>query len=234
MMQKIANENVEAFSVMIAMYHNKYVYHQRLGQIEGEKLTCRIVLCNKHIDINGITPLMTKELDPLETIQVFTNDYIVSCIYKITGETEEKDFRGILLSIYLVNMDIQIVSVVQCPTDRERRCEGHHWAIDPNKEKDVLVFADGKLTKHITVKSNVMTIEFNKNGEGCYPDDVVAILRDMLVGYKNKDTYTQQAIVSLTDVIHTLDERASKKHGFSGCEREMMYVPPYMKKKLFI
>lgn len=113
-------------------------------------------------------------------------------------------------------------------TSRELRCEPQLWEIDESKKKDVLKFKDGNLGKNITVSENKMILSFKKDGSGgCYPDDVLARLRDMLMSYGDPDDHTGAAIRLIQSAIEALDMRAENKHGYSGSKEEMLYIPPY-------
>ena len=65
-----------------------------------------------------------------------------------------------------------------------------------------------------------------------YPDDSIARVRDLLVYlYKTnkawKDNFTLEATVKLQEALLLFDERAVKKHGYSGSAAERdVDVPP--------
>ena len=95
------------------------------------------------------------------------------------------------------------------------------------KKKGVLKFEDGKLGKH--VEGEEMHIKFNGEDSGCYPDDVIGVIRDVLCSFENPDKYTVEAISLLQKAIEVLDKRAVEKHGYSWSENEKNYTPPYLK-----
>lgn len=115
-------------------------------------------------------------------------------------------------------------------TSRELRCEVQEWETDKNKEYDVLKFKDGFLTKNILVQGNKLILNFKRSeGDGCYPDDALAIIRDILCSFPKKDEETSEAISLIQEAIETLDKRALKRHGYDASEEEQKYKPPYTK-----
>lgn len=109
-------------------------------------------------------------------------------------------------------------------TSRELRCEIQEWDLDEKKTK-VLRFKDGELREGITVEGSEMKINFDK----CYPDDVLAIMRDLLNSYTDKDLETLQAIKQLELCIQILDQRALRRHGYSYSVEEKNFKPTYLK-----
>jgi len=114
---------------------------------------------------------------------------------------------------------------------RECRCELQKWEIDEDKKKDVLKFKNGHLgSEYINVEGNKLIFTMkSKDERGVYPDDVLAIVRDILFSYKGPkaDQYTKFAICSVTNAISSLDKRAFEKHGYSRSEEQAKYVPPW-------
>lgn len=115
-------------------------------------------------------------------------------------------------------------------TSRELRCETQYWKTDKNKEYDVLKFEDGTLRKNVKVEGNKLIFNFKNSESGCYPDDALAIIRDILQSYPNKDEETLEAVSHIQKAIETLDQRALKKHGYNGSKEEQDYKPPYLNK----
>ena len=117
------------------------------------------------------------------------------------------------------------------PTDRECRCETQKWAID-EKKTGVLKFADQALRRDgdILISDNKLLIHFNLGGcGGCYPDDVLGVIRDIYESFPDKDDATLQIIKALNMAIQVADIRAMKKHGYYWSKEEADYVPPYIK-----
>lgn len=121
-------------------------------------------------------------------------------------------------------------------TRRELRCEPQFYNCDKEKEKDVLKFENGKIggSENIIVKDNSLTFKFKafKEDHGVYPDDAIAVIRDLLMSFNpdpKKDIHTVMAINYLQKAIEELDKRANKRHGYSGSKEEKEFVPTYMK-----
>ena len=115
-------------------------------------------------------------------------------------------------------------------TSRELRCEIQDYKFDDNKKSDVLKFEDGTIRKNVVVSGNDLTFTFSKNGEGCYPDDALAVIRDMLHSFEYKDDYTLEAIQHIQKAIQVLDQRALERHGYSGSKDEQDFKPSYLNK----
>lgn len=105
--------------------------------------------------------------------------------------------------------------------------------------KDVLKFQDGFLrpegstSTDIQVKGRSLIVTFTASGlrEGVYADDLLAIVRDIIVSDPREDTYNVEAVKYIQKALEILDARAVDRHGYSGNKRERDYVPEYMKLK---
>lgn len=116
-------------------------------------------------------------------------------------------------------------------TSRQLRCEPQKWEVDQNKKSDVLKFKDGMIRNNVFVLNNVLSFVCKRrDGFGCYPDDMLAIIRDVLMSYNSDEKHTQNAILKIQEAINELDQRAVEIHGYSNSEEEKNYVPPYLKK----
>jgi hypothetical protein len=113
-------------------------------------------------------------------------------------------------------------------TSRELRCEVQYYKLDSDKKRDVLKFEDGTIRKNVVVSGNDLTFTFSRNGEGCYPDDALAVIRDILHSFENKDDHTLKAIQHVQAAIQVLDQRALKRHGYSGSKEEQDFKPSYL------
>lgn len=123
-----------------------------------------------------------------------------------------------------------ILTYFKMKTSRELRCEPQKWEIDKNKE-GVLKFKDGMLKKNVHVEGCKLVFTCNRpNAGGCYPDDMLATIRDIYLSFGTVDTHTQTALLKIQEAINMLDQRAVEKHGYSNSKEEMNYVPPYLKK----
>jgi len=94
-------------------------------------------------------------------------------------------------------------------TSREKRC-----VPQPLQIYNIKISKDGK---------------FIINGKTRFADDVVGIIRDVYVYYKDNfgEKYNKEAIEKLQEVIRIMDQRAEERHGYSGSEEEKSFVPWY-------
>lgn len=116
------------------------------------------------------------------------------------------------------------------PTDRQCRCETQKWTID-EKKTGVLRFADQNLRRDgdIQVVDNKLIVKLNNGkGGGCYPDDVLSVVRDIYDSFDTKDDETIKIIKLLNQAIELADCRALKRHGYSWNKEEADYLPPYL------
>lgn len=114
-------------------------------------------------------------------------------------------------------------------TSRELRCEPQYWEIDENKKNNVLKFKNGYLTKNIQVSENKLVFNFKEeNCGGCYPDDALALIRDIYLSFA-LDEKTKQAVEHIQKAIELMDQRALEKHGYSDSKEEQDFKPTYLK-----
>lgn len=109
---------------------------------------------------------------------------------------------------------------------RQLRCEPQSWPTDSNKE-GTMRLADGNLGRHIEIKNSDLVAHFNDGKKGCFVDDVLARLRDILIARPNKSKRHLKAIELIQLAIGELDTHAVETHGYSWDQEERDYVPPY-------
>lgn len=116
---------------------------------------------------------------------------------------------------------------------RQRRLESQTWEEDTNK-KGVLLWKDGEIFPGVTVSGSTISFTMNspEQGNGLYPDDAIAVFRDLYQFYINKfgpNKYNENIVAHLQSALEEADRRAVERHGYSGSERERTYVPAYTK-----
>lgn len=109
-------------------------------------------------------------------------------------------------------------------TWREMRLYGvSNVTSDPGKR--MLDIADGVLREGVTVKGEELTFDFSK----IYPDDAVAVLRDLYTRLqrRNPRPVNDAVIEHLNKAIYDADRDAVKRHGYSFDEKERTLPVPY-------
>lgn len=113
---------------------------------------------------------------------------------------------------------------------RQRRLETQIWPVDPAKT-GVVPWKDGELFRGASVSGSTLTFTMNDmQNRGLYPDDVLAVFRDLYAFYLKKHgecDFNKTILHALRTALETADKRAVARHGFSGSERERTYVPNY-------
>lgn len=76
-----------------------------------------------------------------------------------------------------INDEIPLVTI---PCDRQCRTEPQHYKLDYDKT-GLLLAEDGDLRRDgdISVDESTLFVRFNNGSHGCYPDDVIAVVRDL-------------------------------------------------------
>lgn len=116
---------------------------------------------------------------------------------------------------------------------RQRRLEAQVWEEDANK-KGVILWRDGELFPGVVINGSTISFTMNSPSQdnGIYPDDALAVFRDLYQFYLNKfgaNKYNQIIVGHLQSALEEADRRAVERHGYSGSELERTYVPKYAK-----
>lgn len=119
-------------------------------------------------------------------------------------------------------------------TRRQMRMEPTERKNDASK-KGHLRLENGPLEgyeSHAFVSGDTLTLKFcDANRSGLYVDDVLAMLRDMLLDHAAalKDTEIYSAANHVQQALETLDIRAAWRHGYSNNARERAYEPKQLR-----
>ena len=99
-------------------------------------------------------------------------------------------------------------------TDREYRLYKQEYPVDDSKKGNVR-YQDGELRPGVNVQGQNVHLNFSE----IYPDDAIALIRDMYTSLYPSE-YNTDIIASLQKAIYTADKRSVAKHGYSWNEEE--------------
>lgn len=117
-------------------------------------------------------------------------------------------------------------------TPRERRLYAQKYDIDPKKfgvvrfKDGPLVSSKGTAVRSIQVRGQVLELHMTH----LYPDDVIALARDMILALDPslEDKYNAAAVKYCEKAIYAMDMRAMERHGYSHNAKEASLKLPYV------
>lgn len=129
-----------------------------------------------------------------------------------------------------VNSFVNQKQIKNMSTARERRLYPQDWQKDEKKtgvirwREGTLKTGDGKEHKSVTVtEDNQLVLDMKR----LYPDDVIAIARDMLVALdpQLQNSFNAETVDYLNKAIYSADRRALSRHGYQNPEERELKLP---------
>jgi len=113
-------------------------------------------------------------------------------------------------------------------TARHHRLHGYMIPADPAKAGGIVLLQDGHACQGISIEGQKVTFDFSKPNS-LYPDDAVALLRDIYRALQVASPRPRNAtvIAHLNEAIYEADRAAVERHGYSNSEAERNVPVPY-------